>query len=306
MLIAAVTTRALQLLASLMEGWRAIDLRRPTVDRYTRRPADRFATEASSLLIADVVAMPTRGLAVGSSGATFRTRMDAFAMENYDILMLVILIAAVIFGAVKGFAWQLASIASIVVSYVVAYRFREPFSQSIQADPPWNRFLAMLILYVGTSLVIWVTFRMVHGTIDRLRLREFDRQVGAMFGLAKGLLYCVLITLFSVTLLGDRTREAVVGSHSGRYIAHTLDRSGAVIPPEIHEVIGPYLDRFQRQWESPEGMLESSVAGGWLDQPAGDRSGWESGILNPPPLPVEPNVSPPQQARQPRWDGLQR
>ena len=76
-------------------------------------------------------------------------------MEIYDIIMLVVLVGAMVFGAIKGFAWQLASIASIVVSYAVAYNYREPFSQSIQAEPPWNRFLAMLILYVGTSLVIW-------------------------------------------------------------------------------------------------------------------------------------------------------
>ena len=75
-------------------------------------------------------------------------------VEIYDIVMLVIILGAALFGAVKGFAWQLASIVSIVASYVVAYRFREPFSQSIQADPPWNRFLAMLILFIGTSLVL--------------------------------------------------------------------------------------------------------------------------------------------------------
>ena len=92
-------------------------------------------------------------------------------MEIYDIIMLIVLIGAMLFGAVKGFAWQLASIASIFLSYIVAYRFREPFSQSIQADPPWNRFLAMLILYIGTALIIWVVFRMISGTIDRLKLR---------------------------------------------------------------------------------------------------------------------------------------
>ena len=128
-------------------------------------------------------------------------------METYDIVMIIVLVGAMLFGAVKGFAWQLASILSIVVSYTVAFRYREPFSQSIQADPPWNRFLAMLILYIGTSLLIWVAFRMISGSIDRLKLREFDRQVGALFGLAKGLLYCILITLFAVTLAGERVRE---------------------------------------------------------------------------------------------------
>lgn len=171
-------------------------------------------------------------------------------METYDIVMLVVLVGTALFGAIKGFAWQLASIASIVVSYLVAFNFREQLGQSINAEPPWNRFLAMLILFVGTSLVIWVGFRMVSSTIDRLRLKEFDRQIGALFGLAKGALYCILVTLFAVTLLGDTVRGKIVDSKSGHYIASVLHRSEAVIPEEIQTVLQPYLDRFDEQFQN--------------------------------------------------------
>jgi len=189
-------------------------------------------------------------------------------METYDIVMLVVLVGAALFGAIKGFAWQLASIASITVSYFVAYRFREPISQSIQAEPPWNQFLAMLILYVGTALVIWVLFRMVSGSIDRLRLKEFDRQIGALFGLAKGALYCILITMFAVTLMGDGIREKIVASRSGHYIAQLLDRSQAIIPPEIHEVVQPYLNRFDERFnESQDGGILNSIP--WMAEDQG-------------------------------------
>ena len=178
-------------------------------------------------------------------------------MEVYDIIMLVIVIGAALFGAVKGFAWQLASIASIVVSYIVAYRFREPFSQSIQIEWPWNRFLAMLILFIGTSLVIWVGFRMISKTIDRFKLREFDRQMGALFGLAKGGLYCILITLFAVTLLGDFVRTKVVASKSGHFIASVLDKTESVIPGEIHQIVRPYLERFDEQFAATKSARET-------------------------------------------------
>ncbi len=218
-------------------------------------------------------------------------------MEIYDIIMLVVLVGAVLFGAIKGFAWQLASIASILVSYFVAYRFREPFSQSIQADPPWNRFLAMLILYVGTALVVWVLFRMVSGTIDRMRLKEFDRQIGALFGLAKGALYCMLITMFAVSLTGNSIREKIVESRSGRYIAKVLDRSQAVIPPEIHEVVAPYLNRFDERFDDSQdrGLLNSMP---WMAQgssPDGQRAGQPSG-----------QWAPQQAQQQPVWNGFQR
>lgn len=180
---------------------------------------------------------------------------DLFAVEIYDIVMLVVLMGAAIFGAAKGFAWQLASIASIVLSYFVALKFRGPFSESIAIDPPWNRFLAMLILYIASALVIWVAFRMVSNSIDRMKLREFDRHIGAVFGLLKGSLYCILITLFAVTLAGESIREIVVGSRSGHFIADVLDRSESVIPPEIHEIVDPYLQRFDEEFsESTSGL----------------------------------------------------
>ncbi len=235
------------------------------------------------------------------------------SVEIYDIIMLVVLAGAMIFGAIKGFAWQLASIASILISYIVAYRFREPFSESIQAEPPWNRFLAMLILYVGTSLIVWVAFRMISGTIDRLKLREFDRQIGAMFGLAKGALYCTLITLFAVTLFGERTRETVVSSKSGRYIAHVLDRSESVIPPEIHEVVGPYLEKFNRRFHEAGDGLGQAVQS--IADEGGNRPGnpWTDGSISrrdaAPPPPFDPQAwspQPPQQARQPTFNGWQR
>lgn len=172
-------------------------------------------------------------------------------VETYDIIMLVVLVGATLFGAIKGLAWQVASVASLVASYVVAYKYREPFSEAIKADPPWNRFLAMLILYVGTSLVIWVLFRMVSHSIDKMKLKEFDRQIGALIGLAKGVLFCTLITMFAVALSGPTIREQIVRSRSGYYIAKVLDKSYMVIPPELHEVIWPYIDRFERQLANP-------------------------------------------------------
>lgn len=198
-------------------------------------------------------------------------------METYDVLMLVVLAGATLFGAIKGFAWQLASIASIVVSYGVAYKFRQPFSESIKADPPWNMFLAMLILYVGTSLIIWVAFRMVSRSIDRMKLKDFDRQIGAAFGLAKGSLFCILITMFAVTLLGQNHRETIVHSKSGYYIAKALDKSDAIIPPELHDVVAPYIDSFE---ERVNGVAEreDDAAGTGLPWPSANDAQIPGGV----------------------------
>jgi len=167
-------------------------------------------------------------------------------MQPYDILMLIVLAAAVAWGAWKGLAWQIASLLSIALSYFVALRFRGQLAGVITASPPWNVFLSMLILFLGTGLIVWVGFNLVSELIERVKLKEFDRQLGALFGAAKGVLLCVLITLFSVALLSDSQRQAICNSRSGYYIALLLDRADLVIPHELHQVLGPYLNELDK------------------------------------------------------------
>ncbi len=162
-------------------------------------------------------------------------------MQVYDIIMIVVLVGATLFGAYKGLAWQVASVGAIVASYFVAVSFRGQVAELIDATPPWDMFLAMLILYVGTSFLIWVGFRYVSNVLDRLKLKEFDRQLGGLLGFAKGVLFCVIITLFAMTLLGDDQRRAIVSSRSGYYIAVVLDKSHQVMPSELHDVLHPYI-----------------------------------------------------------------
>jgi membrane protein required for colicin V production len=178
-------------------------------------------------------------------------------MQTYDIIMLIILASAAIFGAIKGFAWQVASLASIFVSYIVASHFRHDVAKHINAQPPWNVFLAMLLLYFGTSLAIWLVFRMISSSIDKIRLKEFDRQLGAALGLLKGAALCCIVTMFAMTLLGPNQKTLIARSRSGQYIAQALAHAGSLMPAEVKEVIGPYIVNVERQLEqgrAPEGF----------------------------------------------------
>ncbi len=167
-------------------------------------------------------------------------------MQNYDIAMLVVLAGATIFGAVKGLAWQLAALGSLVASYFVALHFSPDLAARIGGQPPWNRFVAMAILYVGAGAAIWFVFHLVSGFMDRLKLRDFDRQLGALFGCATAVVLCVVLTFFAVTL-SDPTRAAVLESRSGYVIAALLDRADGLMPRELHEVLDPYMHRLEQE-----------------------------------------------------------
>ncbi|MBA3481124.1 MAG: CvpA family protein [Pirellulales bacterium] len=164
-------------------------------------------------------------------------------MQTYDLVMLAVLGGATIFGFWKGLAWQVASLASLVVSYFVALRFADRLAPMVSDHAPFNKFIAMLIIYAVASLAIWMIFRVVAGVIDGVKLKEFDRQMGALVGFAKGVLLCIAITFFAVTLAGETNRDKIIASRSGQYIVQVLDKADAVAPPEIKQVIGPYIEQ---------------------------------------------------------------
>ena len=213
-------------------------------------------------------------------------------MQTYDILMLLVLVAATLFGFWKGMAWQIASLASLVVSYFAALRFADRLAPMISNHAPWNKFVAMLAIYVATSFVIWTIFRLVSGMIDRVKLDGFDHQMGALIGLAKGVLLCIAITFFALTILPQSQKDTIVASRTGEYIVVLLDKTDAVVPPEIHEVIHPYVERIEQRLDpNYQPDLTRGIQAMW---PQGATPSWPAESSSNPTWPAaEPaNVAP--------------
>jgi len=173
-------------------------------------------------------------------------------IQPYDFAMLAVLVGAVLFGAWKGFAWQMASLASITVSAFVAVQGSAPLTPyfNVSEHEQWNRFLAMFVLYVLTAGAIWLLFRLVSGAINRVQLKEFDRQLGVIFGLAKGILYCIIITFFAVTL-SEAARQLVLQSRSGDLIARAIRNANPILPDDIREWLGKYIDELDEKLHTP-------------------------------------------------------
>jgi membrane protein required for colicin V production len=171
-------------------------------------------------------------------------------MQPYDVAMLVVLAGATLFGVWKGMAWQVASVASVVVSSLVAVHSSAAIAPYFPGAEPWNRFLAMLVLYVVTAAAIWLLFRLVSNAIDRVKLQEFDRQLGATLGLAKGVLYCVVITFFAVTL-GEASRQLVLESKSGDLIARGIRNANPILPEDVRTYLGKYIDELDERLHTP-------------------------------------------------------
>jgi membrane protein required for colicin V production len=181
-------------------------------------------------------------------------------IQPYDIIMLAVLAGATLFGVWKGMAWQVASLASVVLSAAVAVHSSAAIAPYFPGQEPLNRFAAMAVLYVVTAGAIWILFRLVSDIIDRVRLKEFDRQLGATFGLAKGLLYCIVITFFAVTL-SKSTGQMVLESRSGDLIARAIPNANRVLPDDVRKYLGEYIDELDKglQAARQEAELQKAI-----------------------------------------------
>jgi membrane protein required for colicin V production len=195
-------------------------------------------------------------------------------MQAYDVFMLTVVGAAIAWGAWKGLAWQVASIASIGLSYFVAVNFRGPVSQFFHYDPPeWNNLLAMLVLYIGTSVVIWVAFNLIRDFLEKVQLKEFDRQVGGLVGGVKGVLICTVITMFTVGLGTETQRQAVVTSRSGYYIARLLEKVEPLLPAEYQQQLAQTIDQLEQRHGVAQGVYQQGLQLPFSWRPSQD-TGW--------------------------------
>ncbi|MCP4098364.1 MAG: CvpA family protein [Planctomycetaceae bacterium] len=166
-------------------------------------------------------------------------------MGIYDIAMLVIFLGAIFFGYWKGLAWQIASLAALVVSYIVAVNFRDQLAAFLQVEEPWNKIGAMLILFLGTSLVIWAIYSSVSKSLKRNELKGFDRQAGAILGALKGGLLCMVVTMFAVSFLGEDVHETIDHSKFGPYIEKGIWQVSDFVPDELARFVNPHIENYK-------------------------------------------------------------
>jgi uncharacterized membrane protein required for colicin V production len=166
----------------------------------------------------------------------------------YDLLTLGILMYAMFRGAMKGIVWQLATIAALLLCFFFSGSLSATLAPFIRVEPPLNRWIAMLVLYLGFSFVCFGIARVLHEGIEQMRIEALDRHLGALLGLVKGAMFSLFLTFFLVTL-SHSARESIINSESGYIAAVTIDRLDPVIPGDLHALLEPYLRRLD-----PEGI----------------------------------------------------
>ena len=183
-------------------------------------------------------------------------------MTIYDAAMIGVVIAGMVWGALRGITWQLASIASLVLGYSIAYPLSGQVAHRFPGEPVVARALAMLAVYVAVSGGIFLAAWIVRSTLQRWKFDAFDRHLGMILGGLEGALLGVVATLFVVSL-APRTRETILTSPTGTAVNHLMTALGPILPGEIRDVMSPFdhpSDPFAATVEQVEARPSSRTA----------------------------------------------
>lgn len=158
----------------------------------------------------------------------------------YDLFILGVLVFFTLRGAMRGVVWQIAGIAGIILCFMFADGISNAVGPYIRLEPPLNHWVALAGAYLGLSFVCFGLARAFNEWMEKNKLKEFDRHLGAVFGLVKGVILAVILTFFVVTI-SERAHDKLKDSYSAKYSAIIMDRLHPVLPARLHDALAKYI-----------------------------------------------------------------
>lgn len=122
-------------------------------------------------------------------------------MTIFDYLVLFVLGASVVISMVRGLVKEVLSLIGWVVAFVVANTYAAQLALLMPEVVPGEvlrLILAFIALFIGTRILMGLLSMVLGALLDAGGLSIFDRLLGAVFGLGRGL----VIVLAAVILSG--------------------------------------------------------------------------------------------------------
>jgi len=127
-------------------------------------------------------------------------------MNYMDIAVIVIIALFTIRGAWIGFIRQLAFIAALILAFLVAGAFSRQlagFLKPLDASPQLN----FLLIYAALLLAVYLLVTLVGMALTKMMkvtmLGGFDRVLGGVFGLAKGIFLATLLFMAVAGIMSE-------------------------------------------------------------------------------------------------------
>lgn len=150
----------------------------------------------------------------------------------YDAFAVLIVLVFTWKGAARGAIWQLAVIGSITLCIVFAGQLTPLLKEHIPFDEPVKHWVALGVVYLGLSLVVFLICRQLKVWIEKVKFGEYDKHWGAILGLIKGLAFAIVLTSL-VAILVPKTRDTIRDSYTGLVTRFASDQLSPILPAKL-------------------------------------------------------------------------
>jgi membrane protein required for colicin V production len=114
----------------------------------------------------------------------------------FDVIGIIILLAAGVRCAFRGFVAELLSALAVIGGLVGAVLFTSALSPVLApyiGENIWTPVVAFLLLFLVGYIVVKIVESSLHRLIDRIELEKLDQTLGFVFGLLEGFLFLALL-----------------------------------------------------------------------------------------------------------------
>jgi membrane protein required for colicin V production len=201
-----------------------------------------------------------------------------------DLAALAVLLYCAVRGASRGLLSQLAWVVALLLCFKFSGTLAPAIEPMIGVDPPLKQWIAMLAVYVGLCGVSFVAAGMLSSWMQKAKIIDFDRHLGGILGLVKGVVICMTAMFFAITM-SEPMRQIVSKTYSGYAAAVILHNSQFLIPllPEntvarVRNVIDEFNRRLQPGFDDLNGAKPASPDTFGSDTIAGSNRASDGGF----------------------------
>ena len=146
-------------------------------------------------------------------------------MTSFDIFVSVVLGISLIFSLMKGFVREIFSLLAYVGGYFTAVKYQATLAKILMASIPSKpiaQLAAFAAIYIVTAIIISLMGKIAKGMLwSGTDLSMFDRLLGGIVGLARGVAIMVAVT-FPLQFFPEVSKKLTEDSYTAPYLAKVL------------------------------------------------------------------------------------
>ncbi len=197
--------------------------------------------------------------------------------QAIDLAVLIILLWTTVSGASRGLVSQLSWAVALLLCFKFAGTLAPQVEPLIQVEQPQLRqWIAMLIVYLALCAGSFVGAGIIGSWLVRTKLSGLDRNLGALLGLLKGIVICMTIMYFLITV--ERFRPWTARTYAAFGAATILSHSQLIlqlVPESSMETVEGVLSDFNQRLRTDFKELEDATPVTGEELELGQAASWD-------------------------------